>query len=266
MNKRLGQHFLKNKSAITKIIATLDIKPNETIIEIGSGHGELTNELRNKNHELRIIAIEKDARLAQLLQQKFTLDKNIKIIQGDILRILPNLIHNSQFIIPNSNYKIVGNIPYYITGKLLRILSELKNKPSLTVLMIQKEVAERICAQHNKTNLLSAATQFWANPEIIFKLKSEDFSPAPKVDSAIIKLVTKTLATNELETKNYYKLIHIIFKQPRKTLLNNLKNGTEFSKEDLINILRSLNIPENCRPQNLTINNILELAKIIPLL
>ncbi len=155
--------------------------------------------------------------------------------------------------------------------------------------MLQKEVAERICAQSKRTNpvrsrppietgaataalrrptsngmnLLAAAVQFWADPEIILKLKPSEFGPAPKVDSAIIKLSTKTLATSELETEKYYELIHIIFKQPRKTLINNLKEGLDIPKNELEKALKSLGLPVNCRPKNLTIKKILELIKLI---
>ena len=265
MNKRLGQHFLKNKSAIDKIVATLNIQDNETIIEIGPGKGVLTLPLAKECAEKKchLIGVEKDAILVQNLKSKIqNLEyKNIEIITEDVLKILPKIINDRK--LEAGNWKLVGNIPYYITGKLLRILSELENKPSLTVLMTQEEVAERITAQTPKMNLLAAATQFWANPEIIFKLKPEDFKPAPKVNSAVIKLTTKTLVVSKLEIENYYKLIHIIFKQPRKTLLNNLKNGTKLSREGLVNVLKSLNFSENCRPQNLTVDNILELTKKI---
>jgi 16S rRNA (adenine1518-N6/adenine1519-N6)-dimethyltransferase len=269
MNKRLGQHFLKNKSAIDKIIVALDIQPNETIIEIGPGKGVLTVPLIKECIEKKchLIGIEKDIEFVKKLNKNIQFStspdqaNNLQMIEGDILKILPEIV--SDLKLEAGNWKLVGNIPYYITGKLLRILSELKNKPILTILMIQEEVAERITAQIPKTNLLSAATQFWADPEIIFKLKPEDFKPAPKVNSATIKLITRTLTMSELEVKNYYRLIHIIFKQPRKTLINNLKNGTELSREELVVILKSLNFSENCRPQNLTIDNILELIKKI---
>ncbi len=187
MNKqRLGQNFLINGVKLRKIVETLDLKSDDTIIEIGPGHGELTEELRIQNLEFRVIAVEKDKKLAENLKEKFAHDENIKIIEADILKILPQI--PKSYVLNSKSYKIVGNIPYYITGHLLRIVSELKNKPSLIVLTVQKEVAERICAEPPKMNLLAASVQFWAEPKIIDYISKKDFRPQPKVDSAIIKL------------------------------------------------------------------------------
>jgi 16S rRNA (adenine1518-N6/adenine1519-N6)-dimethyltransferase len=296
MPRFLGQHFLVNKSAIKKIISALEIKAGDTIIEIGPGHGELTDELRIKNRELRIIGIEKDRNLARYLQKKFVSDKNITIIQGDALKVLPSVIHDSRFKI--QEYKIVGNIPYYITGRLLRIIGEIitdrsyqlnksdesnksdkSDKPEI-VLTIQKEVAERICAKPGKMNLLAASIQFWAEPKIIMRLKPKDFLPPPKVDSAIIKLTTNNLQlttrNSQLTTKeikNYYKLIKIVFKQPRKTILNNLNNELKtknlklktklMDKEQLLCLLKKMGYNENSRPQDLSIENLINLAAIL---
>ena len=161
--KRLGQHFLINKTKLQKIVEALDLKPGDAVIEIGPGHGELTDELRNKNNELKLMTIERDNDLVELLKNKFARDKNLEVVHDDVLKILPDLCLK----LHNSNFKIVGNIPFYITGYLLRILGELKNKPSLIVLTVQKEVAERICAEPPKMNLLAASVQFWAEPKIV---------------------------------------------------------------------------------------------------
>ena len=253
--KKLGQHFLTNKTKLQKIVGALDLRADDSVIEIGPGHGELTNELRIKNYELKIIAIEKDEELVRYLQEKFAQDKNIEIIEGDILKILPEFAKSR---------KIVGNIPYYITGHLLRIIGELKNKPSLVVLTVQKEVAERICApsqtntgKKGRMNLLAASVQFWAEPEIIDYIPKTDFQPQPEVDSAIIKLAigNQSLANS----KDYYELIKIIFKQPRKTILNNLR-ATNKTKEEIIKILGELKINPADRPQNLSVEQIKELA------
>lgn len=259
--KRLGQHFLINKTKLQKIVEALDLKPGDAVIEIGPGHGELTDELRNKNNELKLMTIERDNDLVELLKNKFARDKNLEVVHDDVLKILPDLCLK----LHNSNFKIVGNIPFYITGYLLRILGELKNKPSLIVLTVQKEVAERICAEPPKMNLLAASVQFWAEPKIVDYIPKTDFQPQPKVDSAIIKLVVSNqpLATSE----NYYKLIKILFKQPRKTILNNLASGVKLqasndrSKEEIIKILGELKINPADRPQNLSVEQIKKLAR-----
>lgn len=257
MGRRLGQYFLTDQITLKKIVGLLNIDRNDTVIEIGPGHGELTDELRIKNKELRIIAIEKDEKLVQFLQQKFAADKNIEIIHGDALKILPSIIRNSPFVI--QNYKIIGNIPYYITGYLLRVVSELEKKPSLIVLTIQKEVAERICAGPPQMNLLAASIQVWAEPKIEMIIKRGLFSPPPKVDSAVIRLVTKEPT---IEGEIYYPFIKALFKQPRKTILNNISSGLNKPKIEVEKILNQNKISYSLRPQALNISQITSLARV----
>jgi 16S rRNA (adenine1518-N6/adenine1519-N6)-dimethyltransferase len=261
--EKLGQHFLTNRIKLQKIVDSLALKAEDIIIEIGPGHGELTSFLIEDFQfipsDFQLIAIEKDKELVDFLQNKFKKNDNIKIIEGDILKFLPKLISQ----LPNysiTNYKIVGNIPYYITGHLLRIIGELEKKPKLVILTIQKEVAERICSEPPRMNLLAASVQFWAEPKIIDYIPKSDFRPQPKVDSAILKLVIKQLSNYEItQLPNYYKLIKILFKQPRKTILNNLREAQP-KKEGIIKILEELRINPGDRPQNLTIEQIKNLS------
>jgi len=268
MRQKLGQHFLKNRLAVNKIISALNIQPGETVIEVGPGKGALTlpmaENLKFLIPNFKILAIEKDEKLADALISKIQELKlnNIEIIKGDALEILTDLTNSKQQTA--NNYKIAGNIPYYITGKLLRTVSELKNKPSVSVLMVQKEVACRICAVPPRMNLLAAATQFWADPEIILNLKAKEFDPPPEVDSAVIKLITNNRQLPEKETEKYYDLIHIIFKQPRKTLANNLKAGLNISREEIERILNSMDLPLNSRPQDISIDQILKITPQAP--
>src|SRR3989344_7110696 len=199
MPRYLGQHFLKNKAKLKKIIDALELKDGDIVVEVGPGHGELTQEIQkskipeteqvrygagknqsaNWRTKIKIIAIEKDINLVKFLKEKFSKDKNIEIIEGDALKEIKNQISKIKITNQNSkiikNLKIVGNIPYYITGYLLRILGELENKPSLIVLTIQKEVAQRVCAKPPKMNLLAASIQFWAEPKIIGSVSKKDF-------------------------------------------------------------------------------------------
>ncbi len=264
--KKLGQHFLIKKNKITKIIDALNIK-NDTIIEIGPGHGEITKTLINKllnNQITKLIAVEKDQLLAKNLEDKIQnlKIKNVKIIKGDILKILPQLPEPCG--LNSKSYKLVGNIPYYITGHLLRIISNLKNKPLLIILTIQKEVAERICAKAPRMNLLSASVQFWAKPKIIGYISKNNFRPQPKVDSAIIKLTPKSF---NLNSKSYYHLIKILFKQPRKMIINNLTvtMTIAITKNEIIEKLKKININPNDRPQNLNIAQLIKLSKLFNL-
>ena len=276
--KRLGQHFLKNKSALKKIADALELKPGDFVIEIGAGHGELTNELlslsfevldKKANPKIKIIAVEKDKELVKILREKFAGDKNVEITEGDAIQTIKKLPTN---IIPQlwynvsskkggggslAGFKIVGNIPYYITGHLLRIIGELKNKPELCVFTIQKEVAERIAAQPPKMNRLAASVQFWAEPEIVGILPKKDFEPQPEVDSAVIKLKTKNekLKINEMD---YYRTVRILFAQPRKTILNNLASAKTENKALLAEKLKKIGINPQSRPQNLRVEDIIK--------
>lgn len=265
MASKLGQNFLINKSKLRKIADVLELKSNDTIIEIGPGHGELTKELKVESLKLKVIAIEKDEKLVGLLKEKFRGDKNIEIISGDALKILPKLTQHSRLIA--HNYKLAGNIPYYITGYLFRILGELENKPSLVVLTIQKEVAQRVAAKPPEMNLLAASVQLWAEPKIAGYISKKYFRPAPKVDSAIIKLRIRNKELGIMENE-YYKLIKILFKQPRKTILNNLTFGIKnnelgiMDKEKIIEKLKKSGIKPTDRPQNLTIEQIKKLSKL----
>lgn len=262
MRRKLGQHFLKNRLKIKEIVAALELKNGDVVIEIGAGHGELTKELRVTDKGLKIIAIEKDGNLAQSLRDSIKSNGNlVEIIEGDALKLLPRLI------LKLPNYKIVGNIPYYITGRLLRIIGELHQKPKIIVLTVQKEVAERIIAKAPRMNLLAASVQIWAKAEIIGYISKREFQPIPKVDSAIVRLKLITLTSRSADECYkidlvYYKTLKILFKQPRKTVLNNL-NAFFRKKEMIIGVLEKNNVDPNARPQNLGLETIKNLAEML---
>ncbi|MBI4034242.1 MAG: ribosomal RNA small subunit methyltransferase A [Candidatus Brennerbacteria bacterium] len=259
--KRLGQHFLKNRRKLKEIAASLDLKEGDVVVEIGAGHGELTRELIAVPN-VKVIAIEKDKSLVLKLKENFK-SPELEIVEGDALKVLPSLIRNLELEIRNSSYKVAGNIPFYITGRLLRILGDLitggiLKYTTLMVFTVQKEVAERICAAPPKMNLLAASVQFWAKPEIIGSIPKKDFSPPPEVDAVIVKLTTKY---QQLKTENYYKLIKILFRQPRKTVLNNLAAGLKSNKKEITEKLKKLKINPEDRAQNLSVDEILKLSR-----
>jgi len=288
--RRLGQHFLKNKSAIKKIVAALDAQDSDIVIEIGPGHGELTQEIinyqlsifKNDKSGIKIIAIEKDKNLAEELARNFqcsifnfqedasrVLSENFILFNDDALKILAPLVEFLNLKIENLKLKIVGNIPYYITGHLLRILSEIKNKPAVSIFTIQKEVAERIVARPPRMNRLAAITQFWAEPKILFRLSPDDFSPPPEVNSAVIKLEARNTYHEAQGTQNYYKTVKILFAQPRKTILNNLAAGTKNHESKIMNQnlreeiskkLLDIGIKSGDRPQDLGVGDIIKIA------
>ena len=162
-------------------------------------------------------------------------------------------------------YKLIANIPYYITGKLLRLMSDLEHKPERAVLMVQEEVAERICAEPPKMNRLAASVQFWADAKIVARVPKADFSPVPEVDSAVILLTTRA-RPQVLQAKKYYSAVRSIFAQPRKTILNNVKAGTakqNLSKQEIEAMLDKIGIDPSARPQDLTVEGITSIAEVL---
>ncbi len=266
MGKKLGQHFLKNKKVLEKI-ASLTTNSVSTIIEIGPGHGELTEKLKMQNAKCKIIAIEKDKILAEQLEKKFEKDKNMRVVFGDALKELPKVVSS---LTHTTTYIIVGNIPYYITGYLLRTIQELKTKPKKVVCVVQKEVAERATQKQGNMNILSASIGYWANAKITGKIQKKEFSPPPKVDSAILVLETSKNSASENEVK-YYEAVHALFKQPRKTIRNNIslyyrtikKSNIFMEKEALFEELAKKGIDLDARPQNLSVENIKTVSKVL---
>jgi len=256
----LGQHFLKNESAISQIINSIAPKKGEAVIEIGPGAGALTKPLAQvcKKIGCSLIGVEKDPELVnQLTSWSVSQENQIEIIAGDTLTELPKL--TNRLTEQQMSYRIVGNIPYYITGHLLRTIGELEHKPIKTVLMIQKEVAQRVCAEPGKMNLLAAATQIWADPKLLFTLPPKDFDPPPQVHSAVIQLTTRQAIPDQKTLEKYYSALHVIFKQPRKTLLNNL--GEKIDRQKALEILKKIGVEEKIRPQNLTLLQLQQLAQ-----
>lgn len=242
--KKLGQNFLINKSAIKKIVDALEISDSDVIIEIGAGTGNLTQEILKRSK--KVIAIEKDKSLISLLRLKFQKDSHsLQIIEGDVREILPTLASKLK------KFKVVGNIPYYLTGRLLRIFQELTNAPQLIVLTLQKEVAERLGAQPPRMNQLAVIVQLWAKPKIILQLKPKDFFPPPKVRSTVVQLKVKSSAERYNKEKELIPFIVCGFQQPRKTLLNNLSR--EYSKEKIKQVFEQLNLTEKTRPAEISV-------------
>lgn len=253
MGEKLGQHFLISERKLRKASESLDLKDGDTVIEIGPGHGELTKELRIQNSKCGIICIEKDRELASGVKSLKL--GNFEVIGGDALKILPEIAEGLK------SYKIAGNIPYYITGHLFRVIGDLKNKPEICVFTVQKEVAERICSEPPRMNLLAASVRFWANPKIASYVPKKYFRPEPKVDSAILELRIKDEESRIKE--KYYKLIKILFKQPRKTVLNNLASGFKGEKkEKIVEKLEKAGINSNDRPQNAEVRQLIELSTL----
>lgn len=262
-SKRLGQNFLIDKTVIKKIIKAADLQPDDIVLEIGPGIGNLTTELAKKAK--KVIAVEKDPRMCQILKETLRDFKNIEIINQNILtwEVFP------------SKYKVVGNLPFYLTAPVIRQFLELmeigypsnKFPPTEMVLVVQKEVGQRICAKPGKMSILAVSVQIYARPEIISYISKKSFWPQPKVDSAIIKLKVKSEKL-KIDKDLFFRIVKAGFKQPRKQLINNLSKEfllvskqEKMEKEKVKKWLLENDIQPSQRAETLSINDWLKLIK-----
>jgi len=253
--KELGQNFLINPTVVNKIITAAEIDNKDYIVEVGPGLGILTEQLAQKADKVRTIELDKT--LIPLLKRTLSAYKNVEIEIGTALKAK----------LPNEKYKLVANIPYYITSPLLKHFLQPKNPeekaPKLIVLLVQKEVAEKICAKPGENSILSLQTQIFGKPSIVATVTKGNFYPAPKVDSAIIKIETYQTPLIE-EMKLFNQITSIAFNQKRKTLLNTIKFFTKLSKEETESILNKAGIAPSHRPQMLSIEDWKNLMTALP--
>ena len=253
--KSLGQNFLINTGILEKIVLAAELSSDDTVLEVGPGTGNLTKLLSEKAG--RVIAIEKDRRLIRELQEKFK-NTNVEVNEGDVLKFQP-----TTYNLRPLTYKIVANIPYYITSNLLRIIFDGWPKPKLIVLTIQKEVAQRMVAKPPYMNLLAVSVQLYSEPKIISYISKGSFRPMPKVNSAIIKLVPKPISLTPNERGIFFQVVRAGFSGKRKQLINNLSKNFGMIKEDLSEIFKKMGIRQDIRAENLSLNQWLELVKYI---
>ena len=242
--KSLGQHFLTCPWVLSDMTQAAHLSSSDTVLEIGPGTGVLTRPLAARVK--KVIAIEKDEQLARTLtlQLKSEHITNVDILEGDILTHVPAL---------PPQYKIVANIPYYLTARLLRLfLEKQEKKPSSIVLTIQKEVAQRIIEQAPHENLLALSVQVFGTPRIIAVVPASCFSPKPKVDSAIISISDisdEFFTSRHIQKDAFFQLLHLAFTQKRKMLTNTLSSIA--SKKDIESDLRAIGVNTHARPQEL---------------
>ncbi|MDD4930776.1 MAG: 16S rRNA (adenine(1518)-N(6)/adenine(1519)-N(6))-dimethyltransferase RsmA [Candidatus Colwellbacteria bacterium] len=250
--KTLGQNFLIDDEALDFIASLIDISKDDAVVEVGPGHGELTIKLL-KAEPMSLTVIEKDRDLWSRLKTKFDRFPAFSLKGGDALEELPKIAPK------NSDWKIVGNIPYYITGHLLRIIGELDNPPRLSVFTVQKEVAERASALPPDMNLLSASLGFWSDIMMAGVINRTSFDPVPNVDSAVI-VISKKDRPN-IPADDYYRAMKTIFKQPRKTVVNNLMDGLSISREEAERKMSAASLSLRLRPQDLSVDDIVKLSR-----
>jgi 16S rRNA (adenine1518-N6/adenine1519-N6)-dimethyltransferase len=246
--KSLGQNFLRSKSALRAIVDAADLSVKDFVLEVGPGKGALTELLLEKTG--KVLAIEMDTELIPILQEKFP---DLELVQGDILDL------NEEGLPP---YKLVANIPYYITGEILEKFLSSSNQPSQMVLLMQKEVVDRIMERDGKGSILSKSIQVYGEPKYITKVPARAFSPAPKVDSAVLSVqnISKK-AFDEISEEQFFKVLKTGFAHKRKKLIKNLEKLTE--KENLVTIFQKLSINPDTRPEKLSTEEWISLAKEI---
>jgi len=252
--KSLGQNFLVDNEALNKIVEAAEIKPDDFVIEIGPGLGVLTDELNGKAK--KIIAIEKDQELAEFIKDKKF--EKLTILNQDVLTTnIPELVGDQK-------YKVVANIPYYITSKIIRLFLEQENRPQLMVLLVQKEVAERICAEPGDMSVLAVSVQYYATPEIVDFVPASSFFPSPKVDSAILRISRRgDQKSDAVDEKEFFRLVNIGFASKRKTLSNNISAGYRIDKKKAADIISSIGLNENVRAQELSVADWRKLLRYI---
>jgi 16S rRNA (adenine1518-N6/adenine1519-N6)-dimethyltransferase len=263
--KSLGQNFLKDETVLRRIVESANLTQDDVAIEIGPGKGALTELLAERCK--KVIAIELDERLIAPLQTKFVGNDNIEIIHGDILQInLPDLVENQK--LESAGYKVIANIPYYITAPIVRLLLETKYPPQEMILMVQKEVAERIVAQPGDMSILAISVQYYAKAEYLLTVPKESFEPVPKVESAVIRITrnNKQETINKKNADNFFRIVRAGFSAKRKTLENNLSNGLQLDKQGVEEKLLSLGFSKNTRAQELGVDDWKRLCEKINML
>lgn len=245
--KRLGQNFLQDPHILQAIVQSAEIYPTDWVLEIGPGLGSLTRYLANAAQY--VVAVEIDETLFQILQRVLAPWENVQLVCGDILRLSPAAL------IPAENYLVVANIPYYITSAVIRHLLESSPRPRRMVLTVQKEVAERICAQPGAMTLLALSVQVYGKPSIVLRIPAGAFYPSPKVDSAVVRIdLYRQPYLPEEHLATFFKLIHAGFSQRRKTLRNALTHGLSADASQVESLLGRAGIDPQRRAETLSLD------------
>lgn len=251
-NKSLGQHWLQDEAALDAMLEAAEVEPEDTVLEIGPGPGTLTQKLAKQARQ--VVAVEFDSELALALPRRVPAD-NLAVVQQDILRFdLSSL---------PPGYKVVANIPYYLTSNLLRVLCESPNHFSRAALLVQKEVAERVCAWPGAMSLLSVSVQFYCEARLGDVVPAYLFTPPPKVDSQVLELSYRSRPLLPgVDSKVFFQVVKAGFSQRRKTLLNALSSGLHLTREQTLDLLSQAGIEPTARAQTLDLQRWHDLYKV----
>jgi len=276
--KGLGQNFLADEVHLARIVAAAELTPDDVVLEIGPGPGTLTERLAKTAR--RVVAVELDERLVAVLQETLAGYNNVRIVLGDILALDPAQLAAEETPIDPSSpphasrityyvshitppaYKVVANLPYYITSAAIRHLLEARVPPSLIVLTVQREVAQRMAAQPPEMSLLAVSVQFYANVEIVDRIPAGAFYPAPKVDSAVVRLRRRPQPAVPVDgVDTFFDVVRAGFGQRRKQLRNALAAGLGRTAADVVAALQSADIDPRRRAETLTLEEWARLAR-----
>lgn len=252
-NKSLGQHWLRDRDVLAHIATSAELTADDTVLEIGPGLGTLTSELLRRAGQ--VIAVEFDSELARKLPSQFP-GKNLQVVTSDILSYDLSKLP--------VGYKVVANVPYYITSKIVQMLMTAQNKPKTAVLLVQKEVAERLAAKPGDMSILAISAQIFANVTLGDVVKAELFTPPPKVDSQVVILKTRTTPfLTDVSEVDFFRVVKAGFSSKRKKLRSSLAGGLNLSKNEVELLLKSADISPDVRAESLDLDAWVRLTRIV---
>ena len=252
-NKSLGQHWLRDREVLAHIADCAELTADDNVLEIGPGLGTLTSELLRRSNG--VVAVEFDSELARKLPAQFP-GKNLKVINEDILKFNLSTLPD--------DYKVVANVPYYITSKIVQMLMTAKNKPSIVVLLVQKEVAERLAAKQGDMSILAISAQLFAEVSLGDVVPAALFTPPPKVDSQVVILKTRqTPFLTDVDEADFFRVVKAGFSSKRKKLRSSLAGGLNLEKTEIESILTSADISPEVRAEALSLDDWVRLTRVV---
>ncbi|HZS93324.1 MAG TPA: 16S rRNA (adenine(1518)-N(6)/adenine(1519)-N(6))-dimethyltransferase RsmA [Chloroflexota bacterium] len=251
--KRLGQNFLRDRAILDRIVAAADVGPDDAVLEIGSGTGSLTAALAARAG--RVVTVELDDNLFALLEAEFASMPNVELIHADALSLDPCSVFAGA-------YKLVANIPYYITGPIVRHFLESRCPPGVMVLMVQREVGLRMTAKPGDLSLLGVSVQWYAEPEIMTRVPAGAFYPPPNVDSVVVRLRPRHLPERARLTEPFFEVARAGFSTRRKQLVNAISRGLSIDRDRAIRLLTEAGIEPSRRAETLSLDEWERLAGV----
>jgi 16S rRNA (adenine1518-N6/adenine1519-N6)-dimethyltransferase len=264
--KRLGQHFLVDEVVLERILSAAELSPGDIVVEVGPGLGTLTEGLAKQG--ARVIAVELDSKLVAVLKKRLATFPDVKIIHADILQVTPGQLLENNLTASElvRGYKVIANLPYYITSPVLSHFLEAQPRPSIMVVMVQKEVGEAIAAAPGRMRLLSVKAQFYSQPFIVSHVPAASFYPPPKVDSVILRLDVYSqpplIQSGVSDVASFFDIVMHGFRAPRKQLRNSLAHSLEMPPSQVASLLEKAGVDAKRRAETLSLEEWRELWKI----